>query len=199
MEKIQIIPKPEWISWEDIYQLLIGAHKKNIEKGMSMKIVRQTPEELPRILGDKGRCYVALSGDKLVGTSSVSFQEGKHWYDRGMLVAHGRWSGILKEYQGAGILGDLSVEIDKYIKEVGADVQYGDTAENNKVIRKYVKNDGFVEVGFHAYKSKHYSVLFVKWLKGNPYPLWYCHLRCKLSEWYVKIRYKVGGVKRFGI
>ena len=108
MVEIKVLSKPEWVSWDDIHELLIAAHKKNIEKGMSMRIPQMSPEELKTKLGEDGRCYVALANDKLVGTTSVRFYQGRSWYDKGQLVAHSMLSAILPKYQGIGITEDLN-------------------------------------------------------------------------------------------
>ena len=38
MEEIKVMLKPEWVSWDDIHELLLAAHKKNIEKDLFGKV-----------------------------------------------------------------------------------------------------------------------------------------------------------------
>lgn len=196
MEEIRTMPKPDWISWDDIHELLMAAHKKNIAKGMAMKIPQLSGEELKQKIGEKGRCFVALANEKLVGTTSVSFYQGKSWYDKDKLVAHSMLSAVLPKYQGIGITDDLNVLRDAYIREMGVDLIQGDTAEDNLVVRKNAKRNGFHEVEYHAYQSNHYSVLFVKWLNGCPFSEKYISRRCKISKFLVKTQYKPGRIER---
>ena len=147
-------------------------------------------------LREKGRCFVALANEKLVGTTSVSFYQGKSWYDKDKLVAHSMLSAVLPKYQGIGITDDLNVLRDAYIREMGVDLIQGDTAEDNLVVRKNAKRNGFHEVEYHAYQSNHYSVLFVKWLNGCPFSEKYISRRCKISKFLVKTQYKPGRIER---
>ena len=34
---IKIMQKPDWVSWDDIHELLLEAHKKNIKNGIVLK------------------------------------------------------------------------------------------------------------------------------------------------------------------
>ena len=196
MVEIKVLSKPEWVSWDDIHELLIAAHKKNIEKGMSMRIPQMSPEELKTKLGEDGRCYVALANDKLVGTTSVRFYQGRSWYDKGQLVAHSMLSAILPKYQGIGITEDLNELRDDYIRKMGAKIIHADTAENNLVVRKKAKLNGFKEVAFHAYKSPHYSVIFVKWLGVCPFSETYIQKKFKISRFLTKLQYKPGRIEK---
>ena len=49
MDDIKVMPKPDWVSWDDIHELLMAAHKRNIEKGMTMKIKLNSPWKLVKI------------------------------------------------------------------------------------------------------------------------------------------------------
>lgn len=196
MEKIVVMPKPDWISWEDIHQLLLSAHKKNIDKGMVMGTSQLSGQELEKRIGEMGRCFVALADDTLVGTTSVGFFNGRSWYDKNQLVAHSMLAGILPKYQGIGIVDELNAMRDAYIREVGAAIIQADTAENNTIVRKNAKRNGYHEVEYRSFKSGHYSVIFVKWLNGCPFSEKYINRRYVLSERLTKIQYKPGRIER---
>ena len=198
MEKIEVIQKPEWVSWEDIHNLLVAAHQKNIARNIVMKSTQLPAEELERRVGLDGRCFVALAGDKLIGTTSVGFYRGIHWYDKGKLVAHSMFTALLPRYQGIGIREEMIQLVDEYAREFGAEMLQGDTPVENTIVRENAFHNGFVEVAYRSFPG-HYSVLFVKWLDGNPFPLWYCRLRCLLSKCYTMVRFNIQGKKRFGI
>ena len=90
MDDIKVMPKPDWVSWDDIHELLMAAHKRNIEKGMTMNTTTMSGEDLKKHLGEEGRCFVAFCGDQLVGTTSVAISIGKKWYDKGKVVSRAR-------------------------------------------------------------------------------------------------------------
>lgn len=197
MEEIKVMPKPDWISWDEIHELLYIAHEKNRNNGFTMNTAMISGAELEKKVG-KGRCFVALEGKKLVGTTSVGINEGNKWFDKGIIVAHGMLSGILPAYQGCGIMEDLHALRDKYLEELGVDAIWGGTAEDNKIMRKIVARKGFVNVDYlTSHSANYYSVIFVKWLKKSPYPLWYCNFRFKWARFWTRFRYKPGKVERF--
>ncbi len=196
MDEIRVMEKPEWISWDDIHELLFAAHKKNIAKGFTMTSALASGEELQKKLGDKGKCFVAFCGDKLVGTTSVSFFTGHSWYNKGKLVAHSMLSGILPKFQGIGITDDLNKLRDAYIHEMGVKMIHADTAENNKIVRMNAKRNGFIEVSYYAPQSDHYSVNFVKWFEGCPFSESVLEKKCKWSEKLTKLQYKPGKIER---
>ncbi len=200
MEDIIVMPKPDWVSWEDIHQLLLNANKVNEKRGFSMYGLTLPPEKLEKQVADGGLCVVALHGNKLVGVSSCSFERTNKWYNKTGKVAKKFMTGILKSYQGCGILKRLDNELDKYIKQCRCDIIEASTAEQNLAIRKSIATEGFKELAYESFKSTgYYSVLFAKWLGECPYSDWYIRFRCWLSMIYIKTRYKVGRKERFRV
>lgn len=195
MVEINVLQKPEWISWDEIHDLLFEAHKKNVENGMSMRIPHLPGEELEKQLGSSGRCFVAIADGKLVGTTSVRFFKGHSWYDEGKLVAHSMLSGILPKYQGIGITEDLNELRDEFIREVGATMIHADTAENNTVVREKVRKNGFYDVAYKV-RETHNSIIFVKWLDRSPFSDKYINRKFKISKVLARIQFKPGKVER---
>jgi hypothetical protein len=197
MDEIRVMQKPDWVSWDDIHELMLAAHKKNIEKGIVMNSVTRTGEGIERYIGENGRCFVALCGDKLVGTTSVKIAVGKRWYDKGKTVAKGTMSAILKKYQGMGLLEEMNELRDKFIAEKGVQMLEGDTAEDNTNVRKMMAMKGFKEVRyFAAANQQHNSVAFVKWLDVCPFSDRYIKRYFTISKILTRIQYKPGKVER---
>jgi len=196
MEEIKIIEKPDWISWDDIHEVLYAAHKKNIEKGIVMNYALFSGEKIKKKLGDEGVCWVALCGDKVVGTNSVTFFQGNSWWNKGKKVAHGCFTGILKEYQGIGIMEEFNKKYRELILKKGVDISEGETAEDNRIMRKVLEKTGHKTVSFYAPPSNHYNVRVVKWLNGCPFSDKYIERRFKLAKFLTKLQYKPGKVKR---
>ena len=197
MDDIQIMPKPEWVSWEEIHEVIYVAHKVNRERGLFYKTATMTGEQLEKRLKG-GMCFVALKGKKVVGTKSVKTYLGKNWYNKGQNVAHMMLSGILPEYQGEGVYEDLTAAANKYVKKIGVRMLQGGTAGKNVLVRKLAEKQGYVTVDYETQVGvNYYSVIFVKWLDGNPFPMWYCKFRLALSKAWVRFRYKPGKIERF--
>lgn len=197
MEEIKIVEKPDWISWDDIHELLLQAHKRNIEKGIVLKYAQMPGDWIREKLGDEGCCWVALDGDKPVGTTSVTYFQGKSWWNKGKKVAHGCFTGILREYQGIGLMEELNAKKYEHEKAHGADMNEGDTAETNKTVLKVFGKEGYKVVAYFAPKnSDHYSVRIVKWLNGCPFSDDYIDRRCKWSKRLTKWQYKPGKIVR---
>lgn len=199
MEDIKIVQKPDWVSWDDIHELLLKAHKRNIEKGMVLRYAQMPGDKIKEKLGDEGCCWVALDGDKLVGTTSVTYFQGKSWWNKGKKVAHGCFTGILREYQGIGLMEELNAKKYEHIRSKGVDMTEGDTAETNKTVLKVFGKDGYKIVSYYAPNPNHFSVRIVKWLNGCPYSDQYIDRRFKIAKMLTHWQYKQGKVERSSI
>ena len=199
MEEIKVIPKPDWVSWEDIHQLLLKANKTNEKRGFSVAGLTCTPEELEKQM-ENGLCVVALHGDKLVGTSACSFSCVKRWYNKKEKSARKCNTGILKSYQGCGVLDEIDKVLDNYIKESGCGFIVASTAVMNTAVRKKAQLSGYKELTYISFPdTRYYSVIFGKWLNKCPFSDRYIKFRFWLSKIYTRMRYKVGRVERFSI
>lgn len=196
MEDIKVMPKPDWVSYDDIHELLAAAHKKNYEKGIVLTYSLMTGDQIKEKLGNEGQCWVAMDGDKLVGTTSVTFFQGKNWWNKGKKVAHGCFTGILNQYQGIGILDDLNALKYEYTIAHGADMNQGDTAEDNHTMLRVLGKDGYKVVSYFAAKNNHYSVRIVKWLNGCPFSDKFINRRFKIARFLTRLQYKPGKVER---
>ena len=75
MDELKVMPKPDWVTWEDIHELLVKANKVNERKGFSMADLNLPPEKLEQQVANGGLCVVALFGEKLVGVTACNFVE----------------------------------------------------------------------------------------------------------------------------
>ena len=83
MEDIQIIEKPDWVSWDDIHELLVEAHAVNRARGISMRKPSLPGEEIKKEIGSDGIMLVALDGVKLVGTAALLTKQKHSWFVTG--------------------------------------------------------------------------------------------------------------------
>ena len=68
---IQIIEKPDWVSWDEIHEVLWESHAENREKDIINSFPSLSGDELRKFVGDKGKMFVAMDGKKVVGTAAV--------------------------------------------------------------------------------------------------------------------------------
>jgi len=175
---IQIIEKPEWVSWDDIRQCLYEAHAPNREKGINMTHYLWPAEKIKESLGEHGVMLVALDGGKVVGTAAFAERTQKRWYTDGSCYAFLCFDSVIPYYTGKGIFGLL----DKKREEIAAGKGYSslvfDTHSKNVRRQKIALKKKYKHVSFfRTSNGDHYNVIMSKWLDGCPYSSCYCMLR----------------------
>lgn len=174
---IQIIEKPDWVSWDDIKQCLVDSHATNRAQGINMAHYQWPVEKIREYIGPNGVILVALDGSKVVGTAVISEKEGKAWYAKGR-YAYMCFASVLPQYRGQGIYGRLAQLREKIANEQGYRVWVLDTHEKNKSLQRIVKANGYHLVGYFRTMNKdHFNVVMAKWPDGCPNSKCYCKLR----------------------
>lgn len=196
MNNVQVIEKPDFISWDSIHEILYKAHESNRKNGVFMRTATLSGEELKNRIGDKGQCFVVLVNGELAGTISVKFILRNTWYHKGR-IADMMLAGVLPKYKGCGLYSLLTQECYAYSKKNGIDVIELDTAEGNIKLQSISLKNEFKYVATKASPyTKHYSVVMVKWLGKCPFSTKYINFRYKLQTFLFKLRYKRGSVNR---
>ena len=198
MGDIKFMLKPDWISWDEVQECQRKAHEKNNKKGFQMLVQTITGEELQKGVGN-GFCFVALDGDKVVGTASLKFIKSYfHWWTR-KTVAYTCFDGILPEYRGTDVFLGLDNIRNRYIYESGVRIRQCNTSEHNKTVIKLCKRGGYKLVQYSATGkgANYYSVIMVKWLNGCPFSDRFCNFMFNLSKILIKALWKPGYKLRF--
>lgn len=181
---INIIEKPDWVSWDDIKQCLKDSHSVNRAKGINMTHYQWPAIKIKESLGENGFMLVALDGKKLVGTAGVGEKSGKSWYANGR-YGYMCFAGVLPEYSGCGIYRALVNRREEIAKSRNYQILVFDTHCKNKKVQKIALKNGYRYVRFFQAQSRdHYSVVMAKWLNGCPYTKFYCcyrYLKSKLK------------------
>lgn len=200
MENISIIEKPDWVTYDEIHNVLYAAHERNREQGIFMNTARLSGKQIKDRIGPEGKCFIALVNDRtIVGTVSASKTYRKCWYRTGMLV-NLKMLGVIPEYQNQHISSLLYNKVEEYAVDNQIDLIELDTAENNTHSIEVYEKSGFRKVGYFASPNvKHYSVVMAKWLNNCPYSPCYANLRFLVKKGFIRFRYKKGGIKRLGI
>lgn len=196
-DEIQIIEKPDWISWDVIHEVLWVSHANNRERGMNMAFSTFSGEKIKEIIDGHGKMLVALCDDKVVGTAAIKIKNSNLWCGKGD-YAHCCFASVLPEFNGMGIYGRLCKEREIIALEMGLERMVFDTHECNKRIIDINKRNDYKLISMTVWKD-HYNVVMVKWLNGCPYSDWYIKWQFMIRKYYIKLRYKPGKIKRFGI
>lgn len=182
-DNIQIIEKPEWVSWDDIKRCLFEAHSVNRAKGINMAHYQWPAEKIKESIGENGFMLVALDGTRLVGTAGISEKYEKKWYVNGR-CAYECFASVLPDYAGKGIYKMLEIKREEKAKEKGFTLLIGDTHSKNVHRQEIALKNGFRLVRFFQTADKdHYSVVIAKWLNGCPYSKLYCKIQYQKSKW----------------
>ena len=184
----QITEKPEWVSWDDIHEVLWQAHSKNREEGVVMRYPSLPGEEIRKRVEGKGKMFVAILSEKLIGTSAVIFKDKSLWCGKGK-YAYCCFDSVLPQLQGTGVYRKLCQKREEFVKNEGVSRMLLDTNESNNREKIVVVKAGFKPVDL-VWWTDHYNVVFVKWLNGCPLS----NFRCKLGFSVRKIMVKT---KRF--
>lgn len=199
--QIQIVEKPNWVPWDEIHEVLWKAHEKNRKKGVIMSYPTLSGEEIKNKIGNNGKLFTAIDGNKVVGTLALIKKIGKQWYNTGE-YGYMCFGAVLPEYSGKGIYRLLYQLAETTARQMNLQVLTRDTNEHNARMLKITKQEGYHFVECKAYKD-HFNIVRAKWLEKCPYPVWYIKLRFIVSKIRTKVRYKIdhqkGKVVRFGI
>lgn len=178
---ISVIEKPEWVSWEEIKQCLFDAHAANRENGINMTHYQWPTDRIIKTLGDNGRMFVALDGEKLAGVAAVCDKTGDSWYAKGKYAYLG-FAGVRPEYKGQGIYNELVSVRENHALMHGFNTIIFDTHQRNKVVQNKALKNGYRYVHFFRASSKdHYCVIMAKWPDGCPYSKLYCFYKYIIS------------------
>ena len=193
MSDIKYMLKPEWVSWDDVQNCQRASHEENNKKGFHMTCQDLTGEELRLSIGD-GMCFVALDGEKVIGTTSVKFLHQNRWWNKGLRVAYYCYAGVLPGYKDENVFLNLVELRDEYLKTEKFDMIQTNTAEDNMLVQKLNLRRGFKYVQFSASgkgpQFDYYSVIMAKWIHGCPYSDFYCNFMFKLSKVIIKTLWK---------
>lgn len=190
-KKIDICIRPDWVTYEDIHNLLAVAHEENRRQGFVVKTSEMDAEALEKHIGPEGRCFVALDGDQLVGVTAVRIVSRSRRFVKGR-VADQILSAVRPGYTGMRISSSLHEQVIAFAREHGLNQIEFRTAENNHKMQKVGLKWGFHYVDFVLYPNQdHYTAVLSKWLDGCPYSAGLLKGYYELKKAYTKFRWKI--------
>jgi hypothetical protein len=179
---IQIVEKPDWVSWEEIKQCLTESHAENRAKGINMAHYQWPAEKIQASIGEKGEMLVALDGNKLVGTAAFMEENRPYWYIRNK-YAYVCFDGVITGYSGKGLFRLLDTKREELVKDKGYDMLVFDTHIDNHHRQKIALKNGYKYVRyFMAQSGDHCNVVMAKWLSECPFSNGFIKRRFVLSR-----------------
>lgn len=173
---VRVIEKPEWLSWDEIHKVIWQSHSRNRKEGMNMHFPSMSGDEIRnRIEEGKGKMFIALDGEKLVGTGALTVKRVDLWCGKGE-YAYLCFAAVLPEYNGQGVYKAMCELREEESRKMGLDRMMFDSHENNKKLFGINAKSGFYPVSYKNY-GDHNNVIMVKWLDHCPYS----YARCRLE------------------
>ena len=163
---IQIVEKPDWVSWDAIHKVLWNAHEKNRSRGMNMAHAAFSGEQIEDYLAPDGKMFVAVCGDEVVGVAAYKEKDIKFWFGGGR-YAYCCFAAVLPEYAGQGIYRQLVELREKTALAQGIDKMMFNTHPKNSRVIGIALNNGYKKVSYTSDGSASW-VYLVKWLNGCP-------------------------------
>lgn len=192
-----IIPKPDYISWEEITQLLHLGYSERANEGLNYSATHQSVEKTIARVGD-GVCLVALLDGKLIGTESYNLikkkkLKWKKWYqDEEYFYLHSLT--VHPDYKRKGI----GLKIRNYIRDEAIKNSVGslisDTSEDAKWLISWYDRLGHKKVGCVSHLgTNYYSVVMRTPISGKKYSDRYRMFRFYLSYFFCRVISKEDG------
>lgn len=192
-----IIPKPDYISWEEITQLLHLGYSERANEGLNYSATHQSVEKTIARVGD-GVCLVALLDGKLIGTESYNLIKKKNlkwkkWYqDEEYFYLHSLT--VHPDYKRKGI----GLKIRNYIRDEAIKNSVGslisDTSEDAKWLISWYDRLGHKKVGCVSHLgTNYYSVVMRTPISGKKYSDRYRMFRFYLSYFFCRVISKEDG------
>ena len=105
---VQVIEKPDWVSWDEIHEVIWKAHESNRQNGINMRFPTLLGEEIRKRVEGNGKMFVALDGKKVVGTAAIRRKNLDLWCGKGE-YAYLCFASVLPEYSRQGIYKQLYI------------------------------------------------------------------------------------------
>lgn len=184
IEKLQIIEKPDYISWEEITELLHAAFKERKDQGLSYLATRQSVETTKQRVAD-GICLVALYDNKLVGTVTLQINkiidQKRKWYHESS-YAYSKQLAVLPEFKGKGIGKALQNARLQICFDNNVDALIFDTSHKAESLISRFLWLGAQKIDFISHSTtNYYSIVFRIPIKGKNINKLYCGFRYYLS------------------
>lgn len=194
---LNVIKKPDYISIDDIADVLHDAHKVNSANGMHFSAAVNTGAELMEHVGEDGQFYVIMDGEKPCAVGAVKYRKWNKWFCKGELCGDIMLVGVKEQYKGMGLSRKLfqTIEEDAFKR---CSILTMNTAERNTIMLNSRTRDNWIYVDSFSHEgTDFYSVMLAKWKDHCPYSKIYCNMMYQCRKALVRIMRKENGEYRY--
>lgn len=186
--KIEITLKPDYVSWEDITELLHLAFAEHYNNGLHYCACDQSVD-VTRERAKGAICLVALGDGKLIGTGLISIKvKGKR------KVGYFSQLGILPEAKGLGVGSSLFDRGFEICRNNHVEAVYSDTSEKAESVISFHLKNGFQKVKLLSHKTtNYYSIGFRHEITGRRYSAFEVFMRFFISSLYCHCLWNADG------
>lgn len=190
--EIVVVEKPDYVSWETIHEVLYSAHESTRKIGIYYPTAEMSGSELKEFVETRsGRCFVAMDGDKVVGTMSCYAEKVNTRFFKGEFLSLAL-IGNLPLYKGKGVFSKLYNVCYDYAKSQGLDGMTYGTAEKNRTMRKIFEGKGFIyNRCYYNTAKKRFVVGGIRCFNELPHKKGYYTLAFKFQQALVHLKYAV--------
>lgn len=188
---LEIILKPDSVTWEDITDLLHHAFAEHKAEGLHYSACDQSVE-VTRQRAENSICLVALLDEKLVGTGLVSFEK-RH----GKTVGYLSQLGILPKVKGRGIGTKIKITCMEICCQKGVDAIYCNTSAKAESVIRFYTQKGWQKVRLLSFENtNYYSIEFRCPIRGRVYSRAEASVRFFLSSLFCRCLWREDGTLR---
>ena len=205
MSNIKIVEKPEFISWEEITDVIHDAYAEREKQNLHFAAFKSTPKENAQKIID-GKCFVALDGSKVEGVVFLSCPSCPYLINKN---GQGKWYcdknygkvinlAVKEKYKSRGIGRKLLERLIEECKKQKLDSIMIDTSSKLKRLNKFYDSYGFKKVDYISWPTtNYYTIVRRLCLNGKKYNSLYRYIRYYFSRIKTKITIDIDGKKRF--
>lgn len=161
--QVVLEPRPYWVTWKQLQQLLNKAHETNMQKGMVYATYNQSVDKLKEKCINSVVLVVWVDGE-LAGTCTVQFRTINHWYHQGNIGLL-KLLAVLPDYRNCRLASLLTKEVLRLSQLKGVEIVVSDSAEQNKAVQRLFLSEGFSIVDCCKYVANNFvSTVYANWL-----------------------------------
>ena len=194
---VRCVKQNDYITGKQIAELIRNAHSVNQKINLLYGTRNVTGSQIDeKICSDKSEVFVAISGDKIIGTGTVTIRKCDKWFFS-CEAAYIELAAVDPTQRGQHIFQKILDAQFKWISKLDLNLIYSVSAEENISMKKIFLKNGFKIVAYGAGKSNNfYSVYYAKWIKKCPYREGYLKIRFLMDKIGHILVYKKGGKRR---
>lgn len=164
---IKIVEKKIGYSFDDIKIVMDEAHNAAKNDKLTFPTSNMTEEDFKKTENNNGRWFLAVDGDRVVGTIYGVKEKLKSWYYTGNIIVI-KYVAILPEYSGRHLVSKLYNKIFDFAKSENISVCIMSMSEFNFHHQHVAEKNGFILIDYYAVNNlKNYTLKYAFWINDK--------------------------------